>query len=262
MTKKYFQVEVEGVMVLRSPPNPRREHRNKRGKYHYGNAPSQVEPVRPPHVHKYKPPSKPYTDHRYRVHVIRNVGAQDGSQIWIPLGTFKHLSSAYKKVTNLRAHFNKHHTNHAVLRDYTIFIEFRGSGYVRAFNLTPEYSLNSARIASTPGMGSSFTTSWYTPKSWIMHEMYKKSKTKKRKGTPVPQATAVPITAVSSPKTRPEKGKSKKKTKPSSKRSKQRKGGCSLPALVVPADAVKDMPPTIRDMFKNVVRYFQALVPR
>ena len=260
MTERYFLATVGGIQVLRSPPNKRREHRNKRGRYHIDTAPvMQSTELRPPS--KYKPPSIKHTAHRYRVHVIRNVGSQDGSQIWIPLNTYKHLSSAYQKVTSLRTHFNKHHNNHSVLRDYTIFIEFRGTGMVRAFNLTPEYSLNSGRTSSTPGMGSSFTTSWYTPKSWIMHDKYKKSKTKKRKSTG--SATAVPITVASTPKTRPEKGKSKRKKKPSSKQSTRRRKGESPSAvtLTVPEDAIRNMPPTIFDMFKKVAHYFQALVP-
>lgn len=268
-TTKYFKTMVNGVEVLRSPPNPRRRYRNARGKHTF--ATSSVTKVdTPTHKHRYKPPSEKGKPLRYRVHVIRNVGHKE-TQIWIPLATYKHLSSAYKKVTALRAHFNKHHTNHTILRDYTIFIEFRGTGMIRAFNLTPEYSLNSVRTSSTPGMGFSQTTSWYTPKSWIMHDEYKRKKTKKRKSTATPVATtSVPITGGPTPKARPEKGKPKRKDKrtkakpkstATSKRTSKAKGDAPNLVLTVPQDTMKAMPPTILEQFKSVLRYFHALVP-
>lgn len=116
----------------------------------------------------------------YRVHLVKDMG-KEGKELWIPLGFYRHLKSAYRKVNNTRVHYLNQRMYANVLRTYTIYIEFRGTGMVRGFELRPEYSLNCHEIYTSRTTGMLSSTSWYVPKNWVLMDASKiRKKTKKK----------------------------------------------------------------------------------
>jgi hypothetical protein len=85
---------------------------------------------------------------------------------WVPLSYFRHLKGAYKKVNQQRAHHIKQRQTRVNLRTPTFFIEFRKTKTVRAFELSPEFSLDGDWIKRhLYGMTS---TSWSYPSAYVL----------------------------------------------------------------------------------------------
>lgn len=127
------------------------------------------------HASKIKSGNRKSDPMKYQVHLVRNLGShsKDKKEMWIPLGMYRNLKNAYKKVCKTREHYLKQRMNAKVLSNYTIFIEMRSSGYIRAFNLTPDYSLNCGEVYQTTrtyslGGGMPQSTAWFCPKSWLL----------------------------------------------------------------------------------------------
>ena len=138
------------------------------------------------HAPKIKSGNRKSDPMKYQVHLVRNLASRErGKELWIPLGMYRSLKNAYKKVCSTREHITKQRMNAKVLSNYTIFIEMRASGYIRAFNLTPDYTLNCGEVYQTTrtyslGGGMPQSTAWFCPKGWLLTPDIKIKKPKKR----------------------------------------------------------------------------------
>lgn len=74
---------------------------------------------------------------RYQVHLVVDLGKT--TEVHVPLAHYRHIDSAYKKISKLREHYKRTRRTSKVLRSYTFFIEFKSTGMVRPFELEAQH---------------------------------------------------------------------------------------------------------------------------
>ena len=118
---------------------------------------------------------------RYQVHIVWDLGKD--SEIWVPLGMYPHIDGAYKRIARLREH---HATERrrmiergsTRIKTPVIFLEFKETGNVRAFNIAPEATLG--MFGADKKHGTQFFREYHYPKGFILLSRNKIKKKKKR----------------------------------------------------------------------------------